>query len=95
MVNPRESQTTEPWGEFSPEADWDEDMNVIDVFLDDEEFEAEENYDYDDADPSALASWRRIEIAKENRRLRSLLSDLDDYEDFEYPQDDYSAEYSY
>ena len=100
MVNPRETQTTQLWAdpglEMEMEMDWDEEMGDTDDFLDGENFPEEQHSDdFDDTRVGALASWRRIEIARENRKLRSLLNDLGDYDEFEYSQDDSSSEYSY
>ena len=97
MVNLRESQTIQPWNESGPDPEWDDEISAAEVFLDDEDSVLEEIFD-DAPGVGELAAWQRIEIAKENRRLRSILSDMDDldyYDDFEYPQDDYSEEYSY
>lgn len=96
MLNPRETQAIQPWADAGPEVDWDEEMSGTDDFVDTDDFAEEMHYeDYGDANVGALASWRRIEIARENRKLRSLLNDLGDYDEFEYSQDDSSSEYSY
>jgi hypothetical protein len=46
------------------------------------------------ASSRGLASWRRIEMAKEDKYLQSVLADLDDYYDFDDVDDDMVANYS-
>ncbi len=91
MVDPRESQIKPTWTDASPEPDWDDELTAGDDFI---QFDSpDEELEFDDARTRArsLSSWQRIEIAREKRMLRSI---LDDYDDFEYPLDDYLAEYS-
>ncbi len=97
MVNLRESQTIHPWHDSGPDADWDDDIGAAEALVDDEDFTPEQIFD-DETHGGSLAAWQRIEIARENRKLRSILNDMDDfddYDDYEYSLDDYSDEYSY
>ena len=94
MVNPRQSQTTQPWTDPDQEAEWDDTFGD-DFMLDDDELDTEQFYYDDSIEVGSMTSRQRIEIARENKKLMSSLEYLDMNEDFEYTHDNDSAEYSY
>lgn len=95
MVNPRESQASQPWADDGSESTWDNDVNDNEIFLDDLEVDEELDEGSKASGSSTMTSWQRIEIARENRKLQSILEDFDDYNEIEYTQDDWPAEYSH
>lgn len=75
----------------------DEDLAFDDIADDDDLAEAVDIDDTEDdltASTRGLASWRRIEMAKEDKYLQSVLADLDDYYDFDDVDDNMVANYS-
>ncbi len=91
MTNPPEIQALEPWDDGGLES-------TLEIDMDDDELLFEDIADNDlDADDeqidsaSGIASWRRIEMAKEDKYLQSVLADLDDYYDFDDSADDMVA----
>ena len=66
----------------------------------DDDDDLSETVDVDDTEDGltessrGLASWRRIEMAKEDKYLQSVLADLDEYYDFDDVDDDMVANYS-
>jgi hypothetical protein len=101
MVNPRKTQALQPWADDGPEFSWDNDVDDDTLLLDDFD---EDDIATDDeivaecgrADQlSSLAPWRRIEIAREDKYLQSLLADFDQYDNFEYFGDDLPSGYSH
>lgn len=72
---------------------------VFDDFIDEED-EIEVEVD-DSLSAAALElrnrtpSWRLIEMAREDKYLKSVIADFDEYDQFEYFDADLSAEYSH
>ena len=101
MVNPREPQAVQPWADDGLDPNWDIDVDDNDLMLDD--FDDDETLTDDEISAECrevdrlndLAPWRRIEIAKENKYLQSVVADFDQYDKFEYFGDDLSAGYSH
>jgi hypothetical protein len=95
MANPRKTQTFEPWGDDRPDPSWDTDLDdnelLLDEFSDDEIVNETGHVDR----LNDLAPWRLIEIARENKYLRSAIADFDEYDELEYFGDDLPAEYSH
>lgn len=91
MTNPPEIQALEPWDdgglESTLEIDMDDDELLFDEIADNGVDADEEQFD----SSSGIASWRRIEMAKEDKYLQSVLADLDDYYDFDDSADDMVA----
>jgi len=75
----------------------DEDLAFDDIEDGDDLTDTDDIGDTEDeltAPGRGLASWRRIEMAKEDKHLQSVLADLDDYYDFDDVDDDMVANYS-
>jgi hypothetical protein len=75
----------------------DDDLSFDDIDDDDGQIETV-SVDVTEDEPTAstrgIASWRRIEMANEDRYLQSVLADLDDFYDFDDVDDDMVANYS-
>lgn len=95
MASPHETQTMQSWSASNEELDWDDDILEGGLFTDEEEFDSVGFYFHDSGSNGYLTARQRIEIARENRMLLSSISDLDLNNNFEYPEDQPSAEYSY
>ena len=95
MTDPRQPQTTPPWVDADSEPDWDDHVYDDDFNLNENELDTEQFYYDDDNDIGSMTPRQRIEIARENKKLMSSLNYLDFNEDFEYSQDQDSADYSY
>jgi len=77
-----------------------EDMDESDLYFDDIESDDDEEEDEDfDDEPSdrykSFSARRRIEIAREDKWLKSVMADFDDYEGLDDLGDRYTEEYSY
>lgn len=75
----------------------DDDLSFDDIEDDDglvDTVGADETEDEQTASTHGIASWRRIEMAKEDKYLKSVLADLDDFYDFDDVDDDMVANYS-
>jgi hypothetical protein len=64
----------------------DEDLSFDDIADEDgliATVDTDETEDIQAVSTHGIASWRRIEMAKEDKYLQSVLADLDDYYDFD------------
>lgn len=95
MVNPRETQALQPWADDGSESIWDNDVNENELVLDDLAADTKPGEGDENSGSGTLAPWQRIEIARENKRLQSILEDFDEYDEFEHSQDNWTAEYSH
>lgn len=77
--------TTQPWQQDDPE-------DLLGFDMDDEElfFDEIENDEEPVEIATAIPSWRRIEMAHEDRYLKEMMADFDDYDKFE----DYGHHYN-
>jgi hypothetical protein len=102
MVPLADIRESEPWTDSGLDSTLEPEMNDEDLAFDDIEdgddlAETVDTADTEDnltASGRGLASWRRIEMAKEDKYLQSVLADLDDYYDFDDVDDDMVANYS-
>lgn len=110
MTNLRETQTSQPWADDGLEPTWDTDLNNDDLLLDDfsdDNFSADNFSDDTFSDDeiaaesdqvdklSNLPTWRLIEIARENKYLKTELADFDQYDEDEYFGKGLSSGYSH
>ncbi len=76
----------------------DDDLSYDDDMADDDDLDDTVDENEAEAEPTVatqgIASWRRIEMAKEDKYLQSVLSDLDDYYDFEEVDGEIVASYT-
>ncbi|NQV86407.1 MAG: hypothetical protein HQ492_04955 [Woeseiaceae bacterium] len=83
MTNPPEIRALEPWDydgvELSLEINMEDDDLLFEELADDVADAEDEQIDFN----AGVASRRRIEMAKEDKYLQSVLADLDDYYDFD------------
>lgn len=76
----------------------DDDLSFDDDLTDDNDLDETVDADETEDDPTVstrgIASWRRIEMAKEDKYLQSVLADLDDFYDFEEVDGEIVASYT-
>jgi hypothetical protein len=81
MATRNEKKPREPWLDEESENLLELDMDDSDLFLDDLDVdEDEEEFDQAADKYRSFSARRRIEIAREDRLLKSLMSDFDDFE---------------
>jgi hypothetical protein len=91
MADLNHPKSTEPWQEDDPE-------DPLGFDMDDEE---ELFFDEEEMDEGLLElsedipSWRRIEMAREDRFLKEAMADFEDYDEFEDFRHEYTAEFSH
>lgn len=90
MADLNHSKTTQPWQHDEPEDPLGFDMDDDELFFDDDEVD-EELLDLSEDIPS----WRRIEMAREDRFLKEAMADLEDYDEFEDYRREYTAGFSH
>lgn len=103
MAKPGETNAETPWADDESDDLLDDEMEndelVFDEFIDEED-----EIEVDGGDSLSAAalelrnrtpSWRLIEMAREDKYLKSVLADFDEYDQFEYFDADLSAEYSH
>ena len=93
MADLNQTKTTKKWQQYDPEDPLDFDMDDDELFFGDEdeidEDELELSRDED------IPSWRRIEMAREDRFLKEAMADFEDYDAFEDYGQEYSAGFSH
>lgn len=77
---------------LEPDMDWEMDDEDELYFADDDEIDEEILELSADED---IPSWRRIEMAREDRFLKEAMADFEDYDAFEDYGRDYSAGFSH
>jgi hypothetical protein len=91
MADLNHPQSTQQWQQDDSEELLDLDMDDDDeLFFDDDEI-AEDII----ALSEDIPSWRRIEMAREDRFLKEAMADFEDYDDFEDLGHGYAAEFSH
>jgi len=103
MAKPGETNAETLWADDESDDLLDDEMEndelVFDDFVDEED-EIEVEVD-DSLSAAALElrnrtpSWRLIEMAREDKYLKSVIADFDEYDQIEYFDADLSAEYSH
>ena len=93
MADLNRSKTTKKWQLDDPEDPLDFDMDDEELFFGDEEEIDEELLEL--SKDEYIPSWRRIEMAREDRFLKEAMADLEDYDAFEDYGHNYSAGYSH
>ena len=89
MAGLNDSKSKEPWQEACPEDPSDFDMEDDDELFFDEDEIVEEIV----ALAEDIPSWRRIEMAREDKFLREAMADFEDYDDFEGSASGYNRGY--
>jgi len=90
-MTPRMDPDDEPWDEDDPDGFLDDDMEYDDFAEDDieldevdEDEEEEEELSLDSANSlKSLSARQRIEMAREERWLKSMMADIEDIDEFE------------
>jgi hypothetical protein len=91
MADLTHPKTTPQWQQEDPEELLDLDMDDEDeLFFDDDELGEDIIALSED-----IPSWRRIEMAREDRFLKEAMADFEDYDDFEDSRRGYAAEFSH
>ena len=90
MADLNDLKSTEQWQQDDPEDPLGFDMDDDELFFEDDEI------DEDAIELSAdVPSWRRIEMAREDRFLREAMADFEDYDEFEDYRRDFTAGFSH
>jgi hypothetical protein len=90
MADLNHSKTTQQWQQDDPEDLLGFDMDDDELFFDDDAIEEELPEMAED-----IPSWRRIEMAREDRFLKEAMADFEDYDEFEDYWCEYTAESSH
>lgn len=90
MASLNHPKTTQEWQQDDPEDLLDLDMDDEELFFDDIDVD-EEPVEIS----AAIPSWRRIEMAREDRYLKELMADFDDYDKFEDHGHSYHSGFSH
>jgi len=90
MADLNDPTNTEQWQQDDPEDPLGFDMDDDELFLDDDKIDEEAIELSTD-----VPSWRRIEMAREDRFLREAMADFEDYDEFEDYRRDFTAGFSH
>ena len=90
MADLNHSKTTQQWQQDDPEDLLGFDMDDDELFFDDDAIEEELPEIAED-----VPSWRRIEMAREDRFLKEAMADFEDYDEFEDYRREYTAGFSH
>ena len=91
MADLNHPKDTKPWQEDDPEDPLGFDMDDDEeLFFDDDEIDEDILEMSED-----IPSWRRIEMAREDRFLKEAMADFEDYDEFEDFRGERSLEFSH
>jgi hypothetical protein len=90
MADLNHPKSTEQWQQDSAEDPLGFDMDDDELFFEDDEIVEELVTLSED-----IPSWRRIEMAREDRFLKEAMADFEDYDEFEDYRRDKSAGFSH